>query len=164
MSAPRFTARVLSLGVLGVAAAVALWYLLHPAAPVVAPQAGAGAESVPNTSAVAVRPPGVAAAPSAAAPEAPPPQPPAAEVAAADEHQSGKIARGFSEHGGSGLLVNAVPPGSMTEQLRLQPGDIVVTVNGEAVSSVDDFVRIYRAQGMPTELTILRKGREMHLH
>ena len=161
MSAPRSAARVLSLAVLGVAAALAVWYLLRPAMPVVAPQAvSSKSEPSPHT---VISPPSDAASASIAAPPAPA-QPPPAVLAAADAHQSGKIARGFSEHGGSGLLVSAAPPGSLTEQLRLQPGDIVVTVNGEAVSSVDDFVRIYRAEGLPSELTVLRQGRELHLH
>ena len=81
-----------------------------------------------------------------------------------DQRQNSKISRGLVARGGGGLLVSAVPPGSVPEQLRLQPGDVIVTVNGEPVSSTEDFARIYREQGTPTQLTILRRGREMHLH
>jgi S1-C subfamily serine protease len=155
--------RALSLAVLVAAAAWVSWYLLRPVVPEIAPPAAATSRSLPKPDTAAVAAPPGDAGSSASAGQAPG-QPPPAVRAAADEHQSGKIARGFSEHGGSGLLVSAAPPGSMTEQLRLQPGDIVVTVNGEAVASIDDFVRIYRAEGLPSELTILRQGREMHLH
>ncbi len=162
MSAPRTAAKALLVTGLAVAAMWAIRYALRPGVPETAPVA------VTSESAPRPRTPSVASPPSSGGAEATVAQAPVvpapAVLAAADEHQNGKIARGLSEHGGSGLLVSAAPPGSLTEQLRLQPGDILVTVNGEPVSSVDDFVRIYRAEGLPTELTILRKGREIHLH
>jgi type II secretory pathway component PulC len=159
---------MLALTGLVIAMTVATWYLLRPVPYVAQARVFTETAPKPDTSPVASSPASPAGTPSTEAPAAgqsaaPPAADPAA-LAAADQHQSGKIARGLSEHGGSGLLVSAAPPGSLTEQLRLQPGDIVVTVNGEPVSSIEDFVRIYRVQGTPTQLTILRNGREIHLH
>lgn len=165
MGAPRATGKVLLGAALALGAAVLTWYLRPPVEPQVTPARALPAQSVPALSAPTLSGTAATAAPAEQGTAAAvPSQPDPAALAAADEHQSGKIARGFKDHGGNGLLVSAAPPGSLTEQLRLQPGDVVVTVNGEAVASVDDFVRIYRSEGMPTELTVLRKGREIHLH
>ena len=161
---PAVARQVLVLAALGGGAALITWSVRRPLAPpppaaavlrapLRAPAPAPGRASPADAGAAAE----IAPAPAPAAPDP-------ATLAAADARQDGKIARGLSEHGGSGLLVSASPPGSLTEQLRLQPGDIVVSVNGEPVASVADFVHIYRTEGMPTELTILRKGREMHLH
>jgi len=81
-----------------------------------------------------------------------------------DRRQDAKIERGLSASSSGGVLVTAVPPGSVTGQLHLQAGDIIVAVNGEAVSSPGDFTRIYREHGLPTELTVIRDGRELHRH
>jgi S1-C subfamily serine protease len=81
-----------------------------------------------------------------------------------DRRQDAKIARGLSASPLGGVLVTAVPPGSVTGQLHLQAGDIIVAVNGEAVSSPGDFARLYREHGLPTELTVIRDGRELHRH
>jgi membrane-associated protease RseP (regulator of RpoE activity) len=83
---------------------------------------------------------------------------------AADERQLAKITRGMSANPGGGIRVEATPPGSVTGQMRLRVGDVIVTVNGEPISTPDEFARIYRAQGMPHEFTILRNGREIHRH
>jgi S1-C subfamily serine protease len=158
---PGSARQVLILAALVAGAAFITWDLRRPAAP------PAAVPDVPAPRAMPVPAPAPAASTEGApaAEPAPPPAPPdAATLAAADVHQDAKIARGLAEHGGSGLVVNASPPGSITEQLRLQPGDIVLTVNGEPVATIADFVHIYRTEGMPTELTIRRKGREMHLH
>jgi S1-C subfamily serine protease len=90
--------------------------------------------------------------------EAPPP------AMSVDERQDAKIARGLASSAEGGLLVASAPPASVAAALRLQPGDVILTVNGSAVSTPADFVRIYREQGMPSELTIMRAGREMHVH
>jgi membrane-associated protease RseP (regulator of RpoE activity) len=87
-----------------------------------------------------------------------------ATAASADQRQDAKIARGLSLNAAGGIRVDAVPEGSPARQLRLEPGDVIVSVNDEPVASPAEFVRIYRAQGLPTELTILRNGREFHRH
>jgi len=82
----------------------------------------------------------------------------------ADQRQLAKITRGMSAAAGGGVVVTATPPGSVTGQLHLHEGDVIVAVNGEAVSSPEEFARIYREQGLPRQLTILRDGREIHRH
>jgi S1-C subfamily serine protease len=81
-----------------------------------------------------------------------------------DQRQAAKIARGLSANPGGGIRVEGAPPGSVAGQLRLQVGDVITSVNGDAVSSPEQFARIYREQGPPRQLTILRDGREMHRH
>jgi membrane-associated protease RseP (regulator of RpoE activity) len=81
-----------------------------------------------------------------------------------DQRQAAKIARGLSANPGGGILVEGAPPGSVAGQLSLQVGDVIVSVNGDAVSSPEQFARIYREQGPPRQLTIIRDGREMHRH
>ena len=82
----------------------------------------------------------------------------------ADERQDAKIARGLASNPEGGVLVQSTPPASVAGALRLQPGDVILTVDGVRVSTPAEFVRLYREQGMPTELTIVRDGRELHLH
>lgn len=82
----------------------------------------------------------------------------------ADQRQAAKIARGLSANPGGGILVEGAPPGSVAGQLRLQVGDVIISVNGDAVSSPEEFARIYSEQGLPRQLTIIRDGREMHRH
>jgi S1-C subfamily serine protease len=82
----------------------------------------------------------------------------------ADERQLAKITRGMSPAAAGGILVTATPPGSVTGQLHLHEGDVIVAVNGEAISSPEEFARIYREQGLPRQLTIVRDGREIHRH
>ena len=47
-----------------------------------------------------------------------------------------------------GLLIQDVPPGSMLERIGLQPGDVVRSVNGEAVTSEADVARVLQQRGM----------------
>ena len=82
----------------------------------------------------------------------------------ADERQDAKIARGLASNPEGGVLVQSTPPASVAGALRLQPGDVILTVDGVRISTPAEFVRLYREQGMPTELTIVRDGRELHLH
>jgi membrane-associated protease RseP (regulator of RpoE activity) len=159
-----------------VAAALVTWLLLsRPARTPPAPanearrpavvSAPAGARRAPEDSparAPAVNP-GLAESPdSAPPPQAPLPLTPGA--AGADERQLVKIARGLSVGPDGALRVSATPPGSVVGQLSLQPGDVIVTVNGRAVSTPEDFARLYHEQGPPTELTLLRDGQEIHRH
>jgi S1-C subfamily serine protease len=61
-----------------------------------------------------------------------------------------------------GIRIDAAPPGSVASQMHLLPGDVLKAVNNEPVSSPEDFVRIYRAQGEPAEFVVIRDGRELH--
>jgi len=161
---------------MSVAAALVVWLLLSravrpPSAPAAAanhaPVAAAGPQAAraPLAPAPPVAPATSAgtadAAGSTPAPEAPLLSPGAA---GADERQLVKIARGLTLGPDGTLRVSATPPGSVVGQLHLQPGDVIVTVNGRAVSSPEDFARLYHEQGPPTELTLLRDGQEIHRH
>ncbi len=88
----------------------------------------------------------------------------AAAHAALEVRQDAKIARGLVANPDGGVRVDDTPAGSVAEELRLLPGDVITSVNGEAVSTPEDFVRIYRAEGRPTQMTVLREGRELHRH
>lgn len=159
-----------------VAAVLVVWLLLRrtgrpPSAPAVAadhaPVAAAGPQAA---RAPKIPPPGGPApragtpdeATSTPAPETPPVLSPGS--AGADERQLVKIARGLTLGPDGTLRVSATPPGSVVGQLHLQPGDVIVTVNGRAVSTPEEFARLYHEQGPPTELTLLRDGQEIHRH
>ena len=158
-----------------VAAALVVWLLLTragrpPSAPAAAanralaaagPQAARAPQAPAPPGALATRA-GTAEAGSTPAPEAPQALSPGA--AGADERQLVKIARGLTLGPDGTLRVSATPPGSVVGQLHLQPGDVIVTVNGRTVSTPEDFARLYHEEGPPTELTLLRAGQEIHRH
>ena len=169
--------RALAVVVVVIAAAAAIWYLR--ARPHGQPAAAPGASATGTRAAGAsgwvraAKPPSV---PAPAAGQAPPqgtsPQamaPPAASDAVVPEdvekRQDAKIGRGLaSAIAGNGILVVDTPPGSPAAELRLERGDLITSVNGHPVTTAEDFVRIFRSEGMPTQLTIQREGRERHLH
>jgi len=75
-------------------------------------------------------------------PAAPPPAPmgaPAPQPATTAAPAPGAAAKG--------LPITSVPPGSILERLGLQPGDVIRTVNGEAVASEADVARIVQQRG-----------------
>ncbi len=45
---------------------------------------------------------------------------------------------------GGGFLVREIQPGSMYEKLGLRVGDVIQSVNGQAVNTVDDVMRLYQ--------------------
>jgi len=158
-----------------VAAALVVWLLLSrtgppPSVPAAAanralaaagPQAARAPQAPAPPGAPATRV-GTAEAGSTPVPETPPALSPGA--AGADERQLVKIARGLTLGPDGTLRVSATPPGSVVGQLHLQPGDVIVTVNGRTVSTPEDFARLYHEEGPPTELTLLRDGQEIHRH
>ena len=87
---------------------------------------------------------------------------PADVVAAAEQRQITKITRGMRSDPAGGVRVEETPPGSVANQMHLQPGDLLISVNNETVSSPEDFARIYRAEGIPGEFVVMRNGRELH--
>jgi hypothetical protein len=82
----------------------------------------------------------------------------------ADARQLAKIAHGIRANPAGGILVEATPPGSVVGQLRLQPGDVILSVDGVPATTPEQFALDYREHGLPRELTILRNGTEFHLH
>lgn len=159
----------------GVAGLIA--YLLLTGEPTSPPQIvppGSQRVARPPSGAVAdqTSPPGATGVPPAAAAQQPTETTAADSAPAAgttmhasiDARQDAKIARGLRADPEGGLRVEDTPPGSLVEELRLLPGDVIVSVNGESVATPEDFVRIYRTQGRPTQMTVMREGRELHRH
>jgi membrane-associated protease RseP (regulator of RpoE activity) len=140
------------------AGSMLLWWWLGTGSVEPAPDAAAGAAPTPSLSS----PPQVPAAAAVAEP-APSTVPPAPEVPAA-QRQERKITRGLALRPAGGLQVDSLPPGSVAGALRLQVGDAILSVNGEPVSSLEQFARIYREQGLPRQVTIIRDGKELHRH
>lgn len=65
-----------------------------------------------------------------------------------------------------GLLVAGVYPGSPAERLGIRPGDVIVKVDGRAVSNVFElrlFLAEAVAQGREPAVTVWRAGREVEL-
>jgi general secretion pathway protein C len=104
-------------------------------------------------------PPRVAAAPPLVAPARNPgarvprrePPPPGGDAGAPPPSVA---APGASAAPGTpGLLIQNVAPGSLLERFGLQPGDVVRTLNGEAVTSEADVARILQSRGLQGPFT-----------
>jgi len=81
-------------------------------------------------------------------------QPPAPALAPAPESAPRPPApRPLPGGTAQGLLIQDVPPGSMLERIGLQPGDVVRSVNGEAVTSEADVARVLQQRGMQGSFT-----------
>jgi general secretion pathway protein C len=63
--------------------------------------------------------------------------------------------------GNGGFLVKQMQPGSLYEKLGLQPGDVIKTINGQPLNSMEDAIRLY--QQMPNvnavQMEIMRGGK-----
>ena len=64
-----------------------------------------------------------------------------------------------------GALVNSVRPGLPAEEAGLKRGDVIVAVDGHAVESTNEVVRLVSAKepGSTVKLTVLRNGKETTL-
>lgn len=69
-----------------------------------------------------------------------------------------RLARLHDVVSGTGLLVMGVAPGSPAAQAGLRQGDIIVAIDGVAISSADDLQRMLgrAAIGAPLRITVLR--------
>ena len=67
---------------------------------------------------------------------------------------------------GGGFLVRELQPGSIYEKLGLRPGDVIRTVNGQSVSSMDDVMRLYQQFGSAerVQVEVQRGGRSESLY
>ncbi len=54
------------------------------------------------------------------------------------------LARRFGYQPGEGVIVTAVTPESSADAVGIQPGDLIVSVNGQSVASIDQFSRLIR--------------------
>lgn len=79
------------------------------------------------------------------------------------QHQDEKIALGLSPRP-EGLQVTEVLPGTVVERLALKPGDVIRSMNGQRLSSLTEFVQIYKAHGLPIPVEIERDGLVLHRH
>ncbi|MEA2989629.1 MAG: hypothetical protein QOG83_2340, partial [Alphaproteobacteria bacterium] len=65
----------------------------------------------------------------------------------------------------SGVMVAAIEPGSPAAAAGLVAGDIIVTLDGVAVTGADDLIRLLASDkiGRSVALDALRKGERQHL-
>ena len=61
---------------------------------------------------------------------------------------------------GEGIAIEQAPPGSLAQKLSLHPGDVVKRVNGEAVTTNEDLLRLYQKFTSTGQVTLegVRKG------
>jgi general secretion pathway protein C len=67
---------------------------------------------------------------------------------------------------GGGFLVRQIQPGSLYEKLGLKPGDVIRTVNGQTLTSMDDVMRLYQQFGTAQRVLVevQRQGRAETLY
>jgi len=67
---------------------------------------------------------------------------------------------------GGGFLVRQIQPGSTYEKLGLKPGDVIKNVNGQALTSMDDVMRLYQQFGSAQRVLVevQRQGRNETLY
>jgi type II secretion system protein C len=70
---------------------------------------------------------------------------------------------------GGGFLVREVQPGGMYEKLGVRVGDVIRSVNGQPVNTMDDVMKVYQQLGGlqsagSVSLEVMRGGRSEQLH
>jgi general secretion pathway protein C len=55
---------------------------------------------------------------------------------------------------GGGFLVREIQPGSLYEKLGLRVGDVITTVNGQPVNTVEDVMRLYSQFGSTSSVQV----------
>jgi general secretion pathway protein C len=65
-----------------------------------------------------------------------------------------------------GFLVRQIQPGSLYEKLGLRPGDVIRNVNGQALASMEDVMRLYQQFGSAQRVLVevQRQGRNETLY
>jgi general secretion pathway protein C len=65
-----------------------------------------------------------------------------------------------------GFLVRQIQPGSLYEKLGLRPGDVIKNVNGQALTSMEDVMRLYQQFGTAQRVLVevQRQGRPETLY
>jgi general secretion pathway protein C len=85
-------------------------------------------------------------------PTEPQPAPPATAPSSAPAPKA-PAPRPTSGAGPQGLVIQDVPPGSLLERIGLLPGDVVRSVNGEAVASEADVARVLQSRSTQGSFT-----------
>jgi general secretion pathway protein C len=65
---------------------------------------------------------------------------------------------------GGGFLVRQVQPGSVYEKLGVRPGDVIRSVNGQAINNIDEVMKVYQQlggvqQAGEVSIEVVRAGR-----
>jgi general secretion pathway protein C len=86
------------------------------------------------------------------------------EESLSDVSQLGSLGRIGAAPGG-GVSIEEVPPGSLAERLGMQAGDVVKQINGQAVNSPADLMRLYQEfdNAEQVNVTGTRAGRPLQL-
>ncbi len=86
------------------------------------------------------------------------------QSAAQDPRPAVNLGR-VNANAGGGLLMEEVPPGSLAQRLGLQPGDVVRSINGNAVNSPNDLIRLYQQIGQVKQINVegARANRPLNL-
>lgn len=71
-------------------------------------------------------------------------------------------------HAGGGFMVRDIKPGSLYEKLGLKVGDIIQSVNGQSISTIEDVMRIYQQMGgsqavAQVDIEVTRAGKPQRL-
>jgi S1-C subfamily serine protease len=74
-----------------------------------------------------------------------------------------EIAAQLGVQGQEGVVVFAVTEGSAAEEAGIEPGDVIVEMDGEPIASVEDLYSVLRdkSPGNQVELKLLRDGQEV---
>ena len=65
----------------------------------------------------------------------------------------------------AGISITGIKPNALFKKMRLRNGDIITGVNGDAIQSVEDALRVFDqlSSGSNIQLQIKRRGREQTL-
>jgi len=68
--------------------------------------------------------------------------------------------------GGGGFRVQQLQPGSLYEKLGLRAGDVIKSVNGQAINSAEDAIRLYQQIGNveSAQIEVMRGGKPEYLY
>jgi S1-C subfamily serine protease len=79
-------------------------------------------------------------------------------LAGANQPIARRFVRHFELPNAAGVRVESVEPGAPAARAALQPGDVIVALNGQPVNGIDDLHRLLTADliGVPVEVAVLR--------
>jgi S1-C subfamily serine protease len=71
----------------------------------------------------------------------------------------------FALPNAAGVRVESIERGTAAAQAALEPGDVIVTLNGRSVNGIDDLHRALTAEliGVPVEISVLRRAQLLKL-